>query len=218
MALALFDLDNTLLGDDSDHLWGEFLVQNELVPSAEFKQRNDLFYNDYIAGNLDVFAYLEFVLGPIAERTEAELAELHSRFMADYIEPIILPASIKLIEKHRQAGDTLVIITATNDFITTPIAERLGIETLICSRGEKTGGRYTGKITGTPCFREGKITNLNQWLASHPNDLSQAFFYSDSHNDLPLLAAVGQPVAVDPDDTLRAHALKTGWPIISLRK
>lgn len=217
MALALFDLDNTLLGDDSDHLWGEFLAQRQLVDAADFKAKNDAFYEDYIAGTLDVHDYLRFVLTPLAGRSPEELAGWHADFMQHFIEPVILPAAHQLIARHREAGDTLVVITATNDFITTPIVKNLGVETLLCSRGKKQQGRYTGEVAGTPCFREGKITNLEKWLESHPHDLSTAYFYSDSHNDLPLLSRVGRPIAVDPDATLAAHAEQQGWPIISLR-
>lgn len=216
MALALFDLDNTLLSDDSDHLWGEFLVQRGEVDAHSYKTRNDAFYQDYVKGQLDVDAYLQFVLEPLVGRAPDELAALHADFMRTMILPIITPAAIALVEQHRAAGDQLVVITATNDFITAPIVRRLGIDTLIASRAEVRDGRYTGRVVGTPCFREGKIACLHEWLATNPFELAEATFYSDSHNDLPLLSAVGHPVAVDPDDTLRAHAQAKGWPIISL--
>lgn len=217
MALALFDLDNTLLAGDSDHLWGEFLAHHQLVESTDFRQQNDAFYQDYINGSLDIRAYLRFVLAPLVGRTETELAQWHAQFMAEYIEPIITPAAIALVDKHRQAGDTLVVITATNDFITAPIVARFGIDNLIASRAEKHGDRYSGEVEGTPNFRDGKVDNLNHWLSAHPHDLDTALFYSDSHNDLPLLSRVGHPIAVDPDATLERHAREHAWPVISLR-
>lgn len=218
MALALFDLDNTLLAGDSDHLWGEFLAHHQLVESADFRQQNDAFYQDYINGRLDIRAYLRFVLAPLVGRTAAELARWHAQFMADFIEPIITPAAIALVNQHRQAGDTLVVITATNDFITAPIVAHFGIDNLIASRAEKRGDSYTGESEGTPNFRDGKVDNLNNWLATHPHRLDEAIFYSDSHNDLPLLSRVGHPIAVDPDATLERHAHAHHWPIISLRQ
>ncbi len=217
MALALFDLDNTLLGGDSDHLWGEFLVQRGLVDGADFKRQNDAFYADYVSGNLDIHAYLRFVLAPLAQRNPAQLAAWHADFMEHFIEPIILPAAEALIDKHRQAGDSLAIITATNDFITAPIAKRLGIDELMASRAHRIEGYYTGEPDGAPCFAAGKLVHLNAWLETHPHSLADATFYSDSHNDLPLLNEVGHAVAVDPDDTLAKEAKQRGWPIISLR-
>lgn len=217
MALALFDLDNTLLGGDSDHLWGEFLAQRHLVDGADFQAQNDAFYQDYINGTLDIFAYLRFVLAPLVGRDAATLASWHADFMTHFIEPIILPAALELVQQHRAAGDTLLIITATNSFITAPIAQRFGIEHLLASQGEIKDGRYTGEVAGTPCFHAGKVENLKHWLVAHPHNLADAVFYSDSHNDLPLLSQVGKPVAVDADATLTAHARRHGWPIISLR-
>lgn len=218
MALALFDLDNTLLAGDSDHLWGEFLAQRGLVDGADFQQQNDAFYQDYVNGSLDIHAYLRFVLAPLVGRDPAELERWHADFMANFIEPIILPAAIDLVEKHRQQGDTLVIITATNRFITAPIAKRFGIDHLLASEGEQKDGRYTGEVAGIPCFHAGKVENLNLWLQDHPHDLHSATFYSDSHNDLPLLSLVGKPVAVDADAKLAAHARANGWPLLSLRE
>lgn len=218
MALALFDLDNTLLAGDSDHLWGEFLTDRNLVDGTDFKQQNDLFYQQYIQGTLDVHAYLRFVLAPLAGKTRAQLATWYNEYLTHYIEPIILPAGQALIAAHRQAGDTLVMITATNDFITAPIAKRFGFAHLLASRAASQDGVYTGEVAGTPCFREGKVVNLNAWLDAHPHDLAEATFYSDSHNDLPLLLRVGTPVAVNPDEALAAHARDNGWKILDLRQ
>ena len=217
MPLALFDLDNTLLAGDSDHRWGEFLCDQGLVDPAEFAARNDQFYADYQAGTLDVDAYLRFALEPIAGKTPAEIAPLQAAFMADYITPMLLPAASELIAEHRAQGDQLLIITATNTVVTGPIAERLGIETLIGSEVAIENGRYTGEPRGTPSYREGKVTRLSEWLKETGNTLSGAWFYSDSHNDLPLLSRVDRPVVVDPDPELRAHAEAVDWPVISLR-
>jgi HAD superfamily hydrolase (TIGR01490 family) len=217
MTLAIFDLDNTLLAGDSDHCWGEFLCATGVVDSAEFARQNDQFYADYQAGSLDVDAYLRFALGPIAGLTEAEVEVLQARFLRDWVEPMLLPAAFALLDQHRAQGDRLLIITATNTVVTAPIARRLGVETLIGSEAELIDGRYTGQPRGLPSFREGKVTRLAQWLAANDETLEGAWFYSDSHNDLPLLEQVPRPVAVDPDDTLRAAAQRRGWPVISLR-
>lgn len=217
MPLALFDLDNTLLAGDSDHRWGEFLCDRGLVDPVEFAERNDQFYADYQAGALDVDAYLRFALEPIAGKTPAEIAPLQQAFMADYITPMLLPAAFDLIARHRQQGDELVIITATNTVVTGPIAERLGIDTLIGSEVAMADGKYTGEPRGVPSYREGKVTRLHAWLKETGLSLSGAWFYSDSHNDLPLLQQVDRPVAVDPDPTLRQHAEAAGWPVLSLR-
>lgn len=217
MPLALFDLDNTLLAGDSDHRWGEFLCDRGLVDPVEFAARNDQFYADYQAGALDVDAYLRFALEPIAGKTPAEVAPLQAAFMEDYVAPMLLTQAFELIERHREQGDQLVIITATNTVVTGPIAQRLGIETLIGSEVAIENGRYTGEPRGIPSYREGKVTRLTAWLEATANSLSGAWFYSDSHNDLPLLSRVDRPVAVDPDPTLREHAEREGWPVLSLR-
>ncbi|WP_339842489.1 HAD family hydrolase [uncultured Halopseudomonas sp.] len=217
MPLAIFDLDNTLLGGDSDHSWGEFIVQNNIVDAVAYQAQNDKFFNDYLSGKLDIEVYLNFCLQLLAEHPQSQLDEWHKRFMAEMIEPIILPQALALIDKHKQAGDTVMIITATNRFITGPIAARLGIDILLATECETADGRYTGRTTDIPCFREGKVTRLERWLAEHDETLDGSYFYSDSHNDLPLLSMVDHPVAVDPDDTLREHAEKQGWPVLSLR-
>jgi len=215
--LALFDLDNTLLAGDSDHGWGEFMASEKLVDAADYGKKNDLFYQDYLAGRLDMVAYAEFALAPLMKYSISELAVIHQKFMKATVIPMIAPKTQALLKKHRDAGDILVIVTATNDFITAPIAEYLAIPHLIATPTECIDGRYTGKLSGAPCFKEGKIDKLNAWMALNNYTIEGACFYSDSHNDLPLLALVDEPFAVDPDDTLKAHALATGWPVLSLR-
>lgn len=217
MALAIFDLDNTLLGGDSDHAWGDFISSRNLVDATSYRARNDAFAEAYAAGTLDIEEYLNFALELLGRHADEQLHEWHAEFMRSSIDPIILPAALELIDKHRQAGDTLMIITATNRFVTAPIARKLGIDILLATECEREGDRYTGRTTDVPCFREGKVTRLQRWLEENNESLAGAYFYSDSQNDLPLLRMVDHPVAVDPDDTLHAHALAHGWPVISLR-
>ena len=217
MSLAIFDLDNTLLGDDSDYLWGRFLIEQGLVDGATYERENQRFYDAYRAGTLDIQAFLRFMLRPLSEHPTAQLLEWRARFMKDKIEPIILPKALALLERHRAAGDTLLVITATNRFITEPIAERLGVPNLLATDIEFLNGRYTGRPLGIPCFQHGKVERLRAWLAETGHDLTESWFYSDSHNDLPLLGAVAHPVAVDPDEALTRHAAARGWPVISLR-
>lgn len=217
MTLAIFDLDNTLLHGDSDHAWGEFIANLGIVDGKNYREKNDAFYDDYCRGALDIFAYQRFVLQPLAGLSMAELARWHEQFMREKIEPIVLPKAQALIDSHRAQGHTLMIITATNSFITAPIAKRLGIDTLIATTPELKNGVYTGDIVGVPCYREGKVERLNVWLAENEATLNGSYFYSDSHNDLPLLQRVDNPVAVDADDTLRKYAEDNGWRILSLR-
>lgn len=217
MPLAIFDLDNTLIAGDSDHAWGEFLIAEGLVDVGVAAEANDRFYQQYLNGGLDIHAYLEFALSFLTDKTPAEVSPLHEKFMAQVIEPILLPKAFALIEEHKRQGDTLLIITATNRFITEPIAKRLGIPHLIACEPEMVNGAYTGKPTGIPSFQHGKVERLTQWLKAHNESLQGAWFYSDSHNDLPLLETVDKPVAVNPDDTLRAKAEADGWPILDLR-
>lgn len=218
MRLALFDLDNTLLGGDSDHAWGDYLCERGILDTATYKTRNDEFYQGYLAGTLNLTDYLNFTLEILGRTEMAQLDEWHRDFMRDCIEPIILPKALELIARHREAGDKLVVITATNRFVTGPIVERLGIDTLLATECEVADGRYTGRTTGVPCFREGKVTRLNMWLEENGLSLDDSYFYSDSLNDLPLLEQVANPVAVDPDPKLRAEAEQRGWPVITLRK
>lgn len=217
MALALFDLDNTLLGGDSDHAWGEFLCQKGIVDTAAYREANDRFYAAYQAGTLDIRAYLAFALTPLVGEDPATLAAWHRDFMHDHIAPMRLAKADALLDKHRQQGDTLLIITATNRFVTGPVAHWLGVDNLLATEPAMQDGRYTGAVDGVPCFREGKVTRLHAWLAQTGHTLEGSYFYSDSHNDLPLLEAVTHPVAVDADAELTRIATERGWPVISLR-
>ena len=217
MKLAIFDLDNTLIAGDSDHLWGEFLIEQGVVDRDTYRRENDRFFQEYRDGTLDIHEFLRFSLQPLSEHPLSRLQTWHRQFMREKIEPILLPAATRLLEKHRQDGAILLIITATNRFVTAPIAERLGVDELLATEPEFRDGAYTGEVIDPPCFRDGKVRRLEQWLKHNGANLAQSWFYSDSHNDLPLLERVSSPVAVDPDETLRQHAEMKGWPIISLR-
>lgn len=217
MAIALFDLDNTLLAGDSDYLWGCFLVEHGIVDRESYESENQRFYDQYLQGSLDIHEFLRFQLEPLATHRRAQLENWREQYLASKIEPILLAKARDLLLLHRSRGDELIIITATNNFITEPIARRFGVNHLIATEAEMIDGEYTGKVAGTPCFQAGKVTRLHAWLQQHRQSLRQSWFYSDSHNDLPLLEQVDHPVAVDPDDRLRAHAVMQDWPIISLR-
>ncbi|NOQ93894.1 MAG: HAD-IB family hydrolase [Methylophaga sp.] len=218
MALAIFDLDNTLLGGDSDYLWGEFLVENNIVDAASYQRGNQDFYDQYLAGTMDIFEFSAFQFKPLADNSIADLTRWREQYLAEKINPIMLPAARELIAKHQQQGDTLLIITATNSFITSPIAKALNIPHLIATEAEMIEGKYTGKVAGTPSYQQGKVTRLNEWLVEQKLTLEGSYFYSDSHNDLPLLNLVEHPVAVDADSKLHAVAKQQGWKILSLRK
>ncbi|WP_417582362.1 HAD family hydrolase [Nitrincola sp.] len=217
MRLAIFDLDNTLLNGDSDHAWGEFLCNEGLVDRDLYREANDRFYQHYQQGTLDIEEFLGFALQPLTRFPRERLKQLHARFMQECIEPMMLPAAQALLEKHRQAGDFLLIITATNSFITAPIAKRLQVDDLLATDPEEVNGDYTGHVAGTPCFREGKVLRLQAWLEQTGHALQDSYFYSDSCNDLPLLEAVDHPVAVNPDETLLAVAQERNWPVLDLR-
>jgi len=217
MALAIFDLDNTLIANDSDYLWGDFLVRKGYVDGEEFAAKNAQFYEDYKSGNLDIYAYQRFALEPLSKQSMETLAEWHADFMQTVIEPIVLPKALALVEKHKAQGDRVVIITATNTFITRPIGKRYGIDELLGTEGEIINGHYTGEVAGIPTFQEGKVTRLNEWLEQEGETLQGSYFYSDSHNDLPLLKIVDNPVAVDADEKLLSYAKEQNWPIMSLR-
>ena len=217
MRLALFDLDNTLLGGDSDHAWGDYLCERGILDGIAYKARNDAFYQDYLAGRLNIQDYLNFSLEILGRTEMAQLDQWHREFMRDCVEPIVLAKGEALLAQHRDAGDKLLIITATNRFVTAPIAARLGVDTLLATECEMAEGRYTGRTTDVPCYKEGKVTRLNRWLGENGMSLEGSCFYSDSINDLPLLEQVSRPVAVDPDAKLRAEAEQRGWPVISLR-
>ena len=217
MALAIFDLDNTLIGGDSDHLWGEFLVRHGHVDKDFYRRENDRFYAQYVAGTLDIEEWLSFQFAPLAAQDMATLKRWHQQFMLEEIQPIMLPKAEELIESHRTKGDTLLVITATNHFITAPIVERLGIPHLIATIPEQLNGAFTGQVDGLPSYQQGKITRLEAWLKEHPLSMEGSTFYSDSHNDLPLLKQVEFAVAVAPDEILRETAQQHNWPILSLR-
>lgn len=217
MALAIFDLDNTLLAGDSDHSWGVFLVEKNVVDAEIYRQANDSFYADYKNGTLDIRAYLQFSLAPLVQHSMTELQKLHAEFMRDHIEALMLPKAEALLQQHREQGDHLLIITATNGFVTRPIAQRLGVNDILATDPEVIDGRYTGNFVGTPCFQAGKITHLHEWLKHNQHSLEGAYFYSDSINDLPLLEQVDHPVVVDADERLAAVARERNWKAISLR-
>ncbi|MFA6179977.1 MAG: HAD family hydrolase [Candidatus Methylopumilus sp.] len=220
MQLALFDLDNTLLAGDSDYQWGQFLMEEGLLERELHQAKNLQFYEDYKAGELDIYAFLEFQLKPLSERKRAELDKLHERYMQRKILPMMTDKAKALVEKHKANGDVMLIITATNSFVTNPIAKAFGIDDLIGTTPEEVDGEFTGRVTGTPSFQQGKVTRLHEWLAERGQSLSDfetTWFYSDSHNDLPLMKLVDKPVAVDPDPVLKAYADEQGWPVISLR-
>jgi len=218
VSLAIFDLDNTLLDGDSDYLWGCFMVDHGLVERDAHEQANRQFHRDYEAGVLDIDAFLRFALAPLTRFSIEQLHEWRQRFVEEVIRPIILPAACEQVAWHRERGHTLLIITATNAFVTRPIAEALGIPNLLATEPECLGQRYTGRWIGTPTFRDGKVQVLHDWLAHTPHSLADSWFYSDSHNDLPLLERVARPVAVDPDQRLREVAGARGWDIRSFRK
>ena len=218
MNLALFDLDYTLLTGDSDHAWGEFLVEEGWVDGVEYRRKNDFYWAQYKTGTLDIREYLAFTLASIAGKSAAELKPLHQRYMAKKIEPMIGAKALAILANH--SDDLCAIVTATNAFITAPIAQRFGVAHLVACDVEMVDGRYTGRPTGEPSFREGKVKRVNQWLSAIGRKLPEferSYFYSDSHNDLALMEAVTHPVAVNPDDALRSHALSNGWPIVSTR-
>ena len=218
--LALFDLDGTLIAGDSDHAFGEFMVSQGWVDAAEHRRRNDDFYRQYQAGCLDIGEYIHFTTGAWRQRPPAEQAAASARFMAEVMQPQLLPPAFALLQQHRDAGDLIAIVTATNEFITRPIADALGVEHLLAVQLERdTSGAATGRIQGVPTFREGKIARVQQWLAAlgyQLTDFEHSIFYSDSTNDLPLLERVDEPVATNPSPALEAIALERGWRILRL--
>lgn len=218
MNLAIFDLDNTLLADDSDYLWGRFLVEQGIVDGEAYERENDQFFDHYRAGTLDIQAFLTFMLRPLAEHPLEQLLAWRAQFIEEKIRPILLPKAMELLTRHRADGDTLLIITATNRFLTGPIAELFDVPNLLATEAEFADGRYTGRPVGVPCFQHGKVERLKLWLAETGHTLDKSWFYSDSRNDLPLLSQVTYPVAVDPDPILADHAREHSWPIISLRE
>jgi HAD superfamily hydrolase (TIGR01490 family) len=217
MRLVLFDLDNTLLAGDSDYEWAQFLIEEGVLERATYEARNREFYEQYKAGTLDIRQFLDFQLQPLAQYPRATLDAWHRGFMQRKIAPMISEAARALVERHRD--DLRVIVTATNSFVTAPIAQALGVDHLIATDPEQCEGRFTGAVAGEPCFREGKVARLRTWLAARSMtlaDFAESWFYSDSANDLPLLEQVTHPVAVDPDPRLEAVALSRGWPVLRL--
>ncbi len=220
MKLVLFDLDNTLLAGDSDYEWGQFLIARGVVDREHYEAKNRAFYEDYKAGRLDIYAFLAFALRPLATHSRAQLDAWRAEYVETRIRPMITQAARDLVNRHMDEADLVAVITATNSFVTAPIAREFGIPNLIATDPEEIDGRFTGEVAGTPCFREGKIVRLEHFLearGSRIDCLDNSRFYSDSHNDLPLMQKVHHPVAVDPDPILRAHAEAHGWPVISLR-
>ena len=217
MRLALFDLDNTLLAGDSDYEWAQFLIDEGVLDRETYEARNREFYEQYKAGVLNIREFLDFQLRPLAQYPRATLDAWHRAFMERRIVPMISTQARDLVARHQ--GDLRVIITATNSFVTAPIARELGVEHLVATEPEECDGRFTGGVSGEPCFREGKLVRLEAWLAQQGLALDgfcESWFYSDSANDLPLLQRVTHPVAVDPDPRLEAHARAHGWPVLQL--
>ena len=218
--LALFDLDNTLLAGDSDYNWSLFLIDEGLLDATTHHDRNEQFYLDYKNGCLDIFAFLKFQLQPLSQHPRAFLNALHVKYMQKVIRPMMTSKAQDLVNQHKSRGDLCMVITATNSFVTKPIATAYGIEHLIGTDPEEINGEFTGGVTGVPSFQAGKVTRLNAWLSERNQTLSDfevSYFYSDSHNDLPLMKLVTNPVAVDADATLTAYANEHHWPQISLR-
>jgi HAD superfamily hydrolase (TIGR01490 family) len=218
--LALFDLDNTLLTGDSDYEWGQFMCDQGVVDRAQYEAQNRKYYEQYKAGTLDIHEFLGFALRPLANHSAAELERWHGEFMRARILPMITPAARALVRRHLEGGELCALITATNSFVTAPIAREFGIPHLIATEPERRNGRFTGQVAGTPCFRDGKLVRLDEWLAGQGRrlaDFEASTCYSDSHNDLALLERMTRPVAVDPDETLAREAARRGWERISLR-
>ena len=218
MSLALFDLDNTLLSGDSDFEWAQFLIEQGVLDREVYEARNQTFYEQYQNGTLDIHEFLDFQLRPLSRHPRRVLDDWHRQFMQKKVLPMMRPSARALVRRHR--ADVCAIVTATNSFVTAPIARAFGIDNLIATEPAHAGGEFTGEVAGTPCFREGKVKRVEDWLAARGQSLesvAQSWFYSDSLNDLALLKRVTNPIAVDPDATLRAHAQQHGWPIISLR-
>ena len=215
MTLALFDLDNTLLSGDSDYEWGQFLVRKNLVDKATYETANLQFYEQYKQGVLDIYEWSAFTFKPLSEHSMDVLAHLHTEYMHEVIYPLIGEKAKAAVEYHRQLGHTLMVITATNSFVTRPIVNTFGIKHLIATESKIINNRYSTEVDGIPCFKQGKVTRLATWLKRHNKSLEGSYFYSDSHNDLPLLETVDHPIAVDPDEKLAAIAQQNGWEITS---
>lgn len=219
MHLALFDLDNTLLPLDSDYEWGRFLGRVGAVDAEDYQRENERFYREYVAGTMDIGEFLAFCLAPLAAHPPQQLDAWRRQYMDEVIRPAVRREARELVERHRGRGDLCAIVTATNEFVTAPIALEFGIEHLIATGVEREGERFTGRAQGTPTFREGKIERTEQWLRALGHRLEgfeRSWFYSDSANDLPLLSRVTDPVPTNPDARLAAHATERGWPVLHL--
>ena len=217
MQIALFDLDNTLIAGDSDCLWGKFMTEKGLVNAEDYENKHERFYQDYLQGQLNVNEFLGFQLATLVDRNLDELLALREEYTEKKILPILLKQAEVLVDQHREQGHELMIITATNRFLTEPIAKLFGIKHLIACEPEFIDGNYTGKVSGIPSCRDGKVSRFRQWLEQHEKEACETWFYSDSHNDIPLLEIVDHAIAVDPDETLRNTAKKNKWQIITLR-
>ena len=217
MSLAIFDLDNTLIGGDSDFLWGEFLGEEGVVDANAYRKKNEYFYQQYDLGTLDIYAWLDFCLEPLSRYSMTELQEFHHRFMIQKIEPIMLDKAQNCINQHKERGNTVLVMTASNSFVTAPIAKKYGINQMLATEPEIKAGRYTGGVSGIPCFQSGKVDKLMPWLQKNEETLTGSTFYSDSHNDLPLLELVDNPVAVNADKILTKIAEKKGWEVLNWR-
>jgi HAD superfamily hydrolase (TIGR01490 family) len=216
MTLAIFDLDHTLITGDSDYLWGEYMVENNIVDEQEFRARNEIYYQDYQRGTLDNEQYLEFALKPLTQYSIEELNAWRADYVEKWIKPIIAPGARELLDSHRKQSHELLIISATHLFVTAPIAQLLDVPTVLSTEPEIIDNRYTGRYLGTPTYQEGKVTALHEWLAKTAHSMDESYFYSDSINDLALLEKVDHPITVDPDDTLKAIAEDRDWPIINI--
>ncbi|MBV1876261.1 MAG: HAD-IB family hydrolase [Pseudomonadales bacterium] len=217
MALAIFDLDETLISADSDHAWGEYVVANNLVDKQSHQAKNEQFYQEYKQGVLDIEAYMRFSCAVLAAHSTDLLYQHRQQFIDQQIKPLLLPKALAKIAAHKEQGDLIIVVTATIDFITQPIVELMGIKNLIAPEPEMLNGRYTGKLSGIPSYGIGKVIRLKEWVKAHNQDMTNSYFYSDSANDIPLLEAVEHPVAVDPDPRLEHFAKQHNWPIISFR-
>ena len=217
MALAIFDLDKTLIDGDSDFLWGEFMSEIGAVDPNSYQKKNQYFFDEYAKGKLNINEYLEFCLEPLSQNSMTTLNTWHQDFMQQKIRPIVLPKAQSVVNEHKEKGDRVLVITATNRFVTAPIVTEYGIDDLLATEPEIKNGNYTGLVEGIPCFQKGKINHLNTWLEKTGENLEGAYFYSDSHNDLPMLELVDHPVVVHGDDTLQKIAKDRGWPSLDWR-
>jgi len=217
MALAIFDLDKTLIDGDSDFLWGEFMSEIGAVDPNSYQKKNQYFFDEYAKGKLNINEYLEFCLEPLSQNSMTTLNTWHQDFMQQKIQPIVLPKAQAVVDEHKAKGDRVLVITATNRFVTAPIVTEYGIDDLLATEPEIKNGNYTGLVEGIPCFQKGKINHLNTWLEKTGENLEGAYFYSDSHNDLPMLELVDNPIVVHGDDTLQAIAKQRSWPSLDWR-